>query len=150
MKVSIDTKEDSHEEIKKVIRMLQNLVGESLEIFSNEPIQSESAKPESSGDLGDEGAAFANILADAPSSPQIPKASSLQQPDDEPTHQAKAALQQKSEEKEELSGSAEDLFAELFSEEELKKMDVDKSKNDEEDDEEEIKPKEKRYDIELY
>ncbi len=29
MKITIDTKEDTHEEIRKVIRMLQQLVGES-------------------------------------------------------------------------------------------------------------------------
>ena len=35
MKISIDTKEDSHEDIKKVIKMLQHLVGESP--FTNQP-----------------------------------------------------------------------------------------------------------------
>jgi hypothetical protein len=34
MKISIDTKEDTHEEIKKVIRMLSSLVGG--EVMSNE------------------------------------------------------------------------------------------------------------------
>ena len=34
MKITIDTKEDSHEEIKKVIKMLSSLVGE--EIFTNQ------------------------------------------------------------------------------------------------------------------
>ena len=34
MKITIDTKEDSHEEIKKVIRMLSSLVGE--EVMSNQ------------------------------------------------------------------------------------------------------------------
>jgi len=33
MKISIDTKEDSHEDIRKVIKMLQHLVGE--ESYSN-------------------------------------------------------------------------------------------------------------------
>jgi hypothetical protein len=41
MKISIDTKEDSHEEIKKVIKMLNHLVGESSysnqNIFEDEP-----------------------------------------------------------------------------------------------------------------
>jgi len=37
MKISIDTKEDSHEEIRKVIRMLQNLVGAKEDrIYSNQ------------------------------------------------------------------------------------------------------------------
>ena len=35
MKITIDTKEDSHEEIRKVIRMLSSLVGEQ-EIMSNQ------------------------------------------------------------------------------------------------------------------
>ena len=35
MKIQIDTKEDSHEEIRKVIRMLSSLVGEQ-EIISNQ------------------------------------------------------------------------------------------------------------------
>jgi len=35
MKITIDTKEDSHEEIKKVIRMLSSLVGDH-EIISNQ------------------------------------------------------------------------------------------------------------------
>ena len=35
MKITIDTKEDSHEEIQKVIRMLSSLVGEP-EVMSNQ------------------------------------------------------------------------------------------------------------------
>ena len=35
MKIQIDTKEDSHEEIRKVIRMLSSLVGEQ-EVISNQ------------------------------------------------------------------------------------------------------------------
>ena len=35
MKIQIDTKEDSHEEIRKVIRMLSSLVGEQ-EVVSNQ------------------------------------------------------------------------------------------------------------------
>ncbi len=34
MKISVDTKEDSHEDIRKIIRMLQNFVGDSA--FSNQ------------------------------------------------------------------------------------------------------------------
>lgn len=34
IKITIDTKEDSHEEIKKIIRMLSSLVGEK-EVFEN-------------------------------------------------------------------------------------------------------------------
>ena len=35
MQITIDTKEDSHEDIRKVIRMLQHMVGE--EAYSNAP-----------------------------------------------------------------------------------------------------------------
>ena len=54
MKISIDTKEDSHEEIRKVIRMLQHLVGESSysnqsNIFDNDsPSLPSSSESESS------------------------------------------------------------------------------------------------------
>ncbi len=37
MKITIDTKEDSHEEIKKVISLLKHLVGEGKGIYMNEP-----------------------------------------------------------------------------------------------------------------
>ena len=40
IKITIDTKEDSHEEIKKVIRLLHHLVGEEKveKVFSNSNI----------------------------------------------------------------------------------------------------------------
>ena len=41
MKISIDTKEDSHSEIKKVISMLQALVGGEEKIYSNKDIFSD-------------------------------------------------------------------------------------------------------------
>ena len=129
MKIAIDTKEDSHEEIKKVIRMLQNLVGDSEEIFTNQPI-SESINTESSG------SAFSNIFGDAAS----PETSTAQET-------TEATQETKTEEAEESSESTEDLFAELFSEEELKKMDEAKVKEEEK---EESKPKGKKFSIELY
>ena len=115
MKISIDTKEDSHEEIRKVIKMLQNLVG-GQEVFTNQPSQ-ETTSP------------FANIFGD--------------------TFQAtptSSEVQNKNAQTQETSESTEDLLAELFSEEELKKMDTATIKNEDE----EIKPKEKKYNIELY
>ena len=129
MKISIDTKEDSHDEIKKVIKMLQNLVGDSQEIFTNQPI-SESGSTEATG------SPFANIFGDTSPSQDTPISSETE----------KAA------ETEETAESTEDLFAELFSEEELKKMDLVKSKEEEEDEEEKIKPKakDKKYGIEFY
>ena len=37
MKITIDTKEDSHAEIKKVVQMLNHLVGKGEEVYTNEP-----------------------------------------------------------------------------------------------------------------
>ena len=128
MKVSIDTKEDSHEEIKKLIRMLQNLVGDSQEIFSNQPVASDSGAAAVSP--------FDNIFGDASAAPSAP------------TQETPAASADES--KEETSESTEDLFAELFSEEELKKMGKTEESEEEEETEEEAKPKDKKHDIELY
>ena len=128
MKISLDTKEDSHEEIKKVIKMLQNLVGDSQEIFTNEAVApSAEASP------------MANIFGDISSAPST-------QPE------AASDSQSQEPETEETSQSTEDLFAELFSEEELKKMDVAKESEEEEESEEEIKvkSKDKKYGIEFY
>ena len=40
MKITIDTKEDSHEEIRKIIRMLSSLVGE--EVMTNSEVVNQS------------------------------------------------------------------------------------------------------------
>ena len=130
MKISIDTKEDSHEEIKKVISMLRNLVGDSGEIFSNDPsVSASSASP------------VANIFGDTSS---VPSVSSENQSEI-------SGAEALTEEKEETSQSTDDLFAELFSEEELKKMEPVKEPEDEDEEEElKSKPKSKRPDIELY
>ncbi len=130
MKISIDTKEDSHEEIRKVIKMLQNLVGEGQEIFSNEPDSSASSQ-----------SPIANIFGDASSvsSPSVDLSASE-------TTQSLTETQ-------ETSGSTEDLFAELFSEEELKKMDTVKKEEDEDEEEEteaKSKSKSKKAEIEFY
>ena len=130
MKVSIDTKEDSHDDIKKVIRMLQNVVGDSQEVFINQPIEQQSASQETSSP-------FANIFGDA-AAPQTSSASS------ETTAQPSQDTQ--TEETTTTSESTEDLFAELFSEEELKKMDAAKVK----DDDELPKSKDKKYSIDFY
>ena len=133
MKVSIDTKEDSYEEIRKVIKMLENLVGGSQEVFTNQ-------QPA----IFDDNTASSENMA-------IPRQESKEeQTQEEQSSQEEQNSQQvQNEETEEVSGSAEDLFAELFSEEELKKMDTSKIKEDDED-KEEIKPKSKKYSIELY
>ena len=116
MKISIDTKEDSSEDIKRAIRMLQNIVGDSQEIFTNLPVSELS---------GDETAA------------SVPKTS------------ANEALNPSENEK--ASESTEDLFSELFSDEEIKKMDKVKVNDEDEHEEEQVpKTKEKKYDIGIY
>ena len=126
MKIEIDTKEDSHEEIRKAIKLLQHIVGDSQEIFSNAPTEVEA---------GNTTSAFNNIFGDNSSSVNSSDASASQATTE--------AASESNEEAEETSESTEDLFAELFSEEELKKMEPVKE-------EEEPKPKGKKYSIELY
>ena len=127
MKISIDTKEDSHDEIKKVIKMLHNLVGDSEEVFTNQP---ESGAQETSP--------MANIFGDI-------NASSQETPDS-----ASAAQETEEAQAEASEQSTEDLFAELFSEEELKKMEATPAKEEDEKEEELPKAKGKKYGIELY
>ena len=128
MKISVDTKEDSHDDIRKVIKMLQHLVGDSQEVFTNQPT------PESGTE--NSGSPFANIFGDTSSTSET----------------STTASETTQETAEETSQSTEDLFAELFSEEELKKMDASNVKNedDKEDDEVEVKPKDKKYKIEFF
>ena len=126
MKLTIDTKEDSHEDLRKVISMLQNIVGDSQEIFTNQPGMLPSQAQESSP--------IANIFGDI-------FASSIAQNSSDAAS-AETSAPETSVSSEETSQSTEDLFAELFSEEELKKMDIPK--------EEEAEPKDKKYSIELY
>ncbi|MCK5282232.1 MAG: hypothetical protein KAK00_02390 [Nanoarchaeota archaeon] len=42
MKITIDTKEDSHHDIKRVIRMLQNLVGEANLLTNTDTLSGDS------------------------------------------------------------------------------------------------------------
>ncbi len=63
MKITIDTKEDSHEEIRKIIRMLSSLVGER-ETFSNQPnIFEDSSEDKEEPETN----AFANMFGSEPS-----------------------------------------------------------------------------------
>lgn len=128
MKIEINTKEDPHEDIRKVIKLLQHIIGDSQEVFTNEPqAAQETASP------------IANIFGDASN---LSGQSAASEP-------AKETAQ--SEEPPETPDSTGDLFAELFSEEELKKMDV-KKENEDEESEEDIKSKakDKKYSIEFY
>ena len=132
MKISVDTKEDSHDDIKKVIRMLQHLVGDNQEVFTNEPSIAQGASP------------MANIFGDSSSASETPASSEAAE-----ATQESQGTEVSQEAAEETSQSTEDLFAELFSEQELKKMDTVKTQEDEEE-QEEIKPKKKKHDIEFY
>jgi hypothetical protein len=83
MKITIDTKEDSHEEIRKVIGMLQKLVGEAQTnggLFSGSP--SSEPSPASSG-------GFMNMFGDN---------SSPSEPSSEPPADSSTLLQDNSEE----------------------------------------------------
>ena len=62
MKITIDTKEDSHEEIKKIIRMLSSLVGE--ETFTNQGNIFENQDPVQGQNV------FGMFDSSAPSQPQ--------------------------------------------------------------------------------
>lgn len=125
MKISVDTKEDSHDDIRKVIRMLQHLVGESQDIYTNQPSASQSSSTEPIA------SPFANIFGDTSVAPQVmtnsPEATQKTQED-------------------ETSQSTEDLFAELFSEKEIAEMKKAEADEGDKDDE----PKSKRPNIEFY
>ena len=132
MKIEINTKEDSHDEIKKVIKMLQHIVGDFQEVFTNEPQAIEQSP-------------MANIFGDNTQTASSQEAiEAAESPESAPETQPAEA--------EEASQSTEDLFADLFSEEEIKKMNVAKPKEEEEDEEEEIpqSKSKKKYDIEFY
>ena len=143
MKISIDTKEDSHDEIRKVINMLQNILGDAHQIFSNLPaaLNDSSTAAESANS-----SPFANIFGDSPA-PTPPAAD--KKTGEETSNSVLSTAQ--GDAKEEVSQSTEDLFAELFSEEELKKMDNVKNEEDEEEEQEiKSKSKYKKPDIEFY
>lgn len=66
MRITIDTKEDSHDEIKNAIKILSNLVGESA--LSNAGLEKEEPVKESEDSSGN---VFGNIFDNASSEPNI-------------------------------------------------------------------------------
>ena len=118
MRLSIDTKQDSHEDIRKVIQILRHIVGDQ-EIISNT-----SSNPVNEINPN----AFDNIL--------------WHQTEQAAQETLKSEEKTAKEEKTESNESTEDLFAELFSGDELKKMNIAK--------EEDENPKDKRHKIEFY
>ena len=127
MKIEINTKEDPHEDIRKVIKLLQHIVGDSQEVFTNQPEASST----------EVGSAFTNIFGDTSGTPQESSAPS-------------ATTTQEEKPETETSESTEDLFAELFSEEEIKKMNQVEIKEEEEVEEKIKLAKDKKYSIEFY
>ncbi len=138
MKLTIDTKEDSHDDLRKVIKMLQHIVGDSQEVFSNQPTILSGQAADSSP--------FTNIFGDASSPSSMPESAAAMNENTTSTESQPESSSVQPSSSEETS-STSDLFAELFNEEELKKMDLPK-----EDEEEEVKakPKSKKYNIEFY
>lgn len=57
MKITIDTKEDSHDEIKKVIKMLHHLVGDE-KVYSNKDVFEDSSPEVPTGNV------FGNLFDD--------------------------------------------------------------------------------------
>ena len=84
MKITIDTKEDSHEEIRKVIKMLQHLVGEQA--YTNQPnifedIDSLGTSPSESSSVP-EGNAFVNMFGNTETADK-PKEDPMEVPKEE-------------------------------------------------------------------
>lgn len=64
MKITIDTKEDSHSEIRKIISMLQALVGGTEEVYSNRDIFSEPGPEVTPSTSEPSGGVFGNLFSD--------------------------------------------------------------------------------------
>ena len=130
MKISVDTKEDTHEDLRRVIKVLQHILGES---DNSESMQNQSSDQSSHTEASPMESLFGEVE---------------QQEEQESTQemmQEEETQQQEPEAKE--SSSTDDLFAELFSEEELQKMDTQK----EEPEAEEFRPKDSnKFEIEFY
>lgn len=97
MILTVDTKHDSPEDIRKIIAMLQHFLGDR-ELVSNAPLSQSS---------GEQAAPFANIFQDMP----------VEQPDAEPSSiilPAQAA--------QEAKPSSDELFSDLFTEEDASKQ----------------------------
>ena len=86
MKIEIDTKHDSPEEIKKVIKMLHHLVGEHA--YSNQPNIFEDSEPSLGSSSEESGSnAFLNIFGNAGE----PKEEPMDEPKEEPMDEEKKA-----------------------------------------------------------
>jgi|TARA_Y100000310_G_C20078499_1_gene532693 hypothetical protein len=104
MKIEIDTKHDSAEEIKKVIKMLQHLVGHSA--YTNSPNIFEDSTSFGTGSVSPEtspapetsqGNAFVNMFGDTPTTSEA-----KEEPMDNSTEESQEATTEAAEEKEEV------------------------------------------------
>ena len=83
MKITIDTKEDSATDIRKVIALLSKLIEDSSEHHSN-IFEDPSPGLQSSGSEPDSGNAFANMFGDAPTIAEEKKEPIEEEKDDLP------------------------------------------------------------------
>ena len=140
MKLSVDTKEDSADDIRKVIRMLQHIVGEDSAMQAPDlQIQQETA--------GQDAPMESSVENTAPTEQENAKESIFSSLFTNKPEMVQQPSVNAAESLEEVSQSTEDLFAELFSDEEIKKMDEKSSEADEIEEEPRQKPS---YKIELY
>ena len=157
MKITIDTTQDSHENIKKAIKMLQSIVGDealtnSLDIISQSQQQSspivnifgdtaQAEEPKSADSDSTSGDVFGNVF-------------------DSNEQSAEAKSVENAESTEDDDGPIADkaLFADLFTEEELKKMESEEAKEaeaqdkglDEDDEDESYTKKDSGGVVEFY
>lgn len=65
MKITIDTKEDNHEDIKKVIALLNGMIGNnSASVYSNQPISAPADSTNLMSMFGDDSASAAKTTPD--------------------------------------------------------------------------------------
>jgi hypothetical protein len=64
MKITIDTKEDNHEDIKKVIALLNGMIGNNSNICSNQPTSTPTDSANLMSMFGDEPASAAKTTSD--------------------------------------------------------------------------------------
>jgi hypothetical protein len=125
MEIKVDTKHDTHEDIRKVIRMLQHIVGEEQSAPSVSPVQEPSAPepmPTQMSGFFEQSSTMAVAQESMPASePQLIV-------------------------KEQEKSETDDLFAELFSDEELKKMEPEPVHEEAEEEPSRKSP----YSIEIY
>ncbi len=64
MKITIDTKEDNHEDIKKVIALLNGMIGNNSNIYSNQPTSAPADSTNLMSMFGDDSASAVKTMPD--------------------------------------------------------------------------------------